>query len=100
MLAVRWGHPGSKDIDVIRPRVWMAHADECSLDPEETIEIVRATARRMPDAVAQARDEARSRDENKAQASVDRRVAEILQYADASHRTFEQALAAMGRRSG
>ena len=84
----------------IRPRVWMAHADECGLDPEETIEIVRATARRMPDAVAQARDEARTRDENKPQASVDRRVTEILRYADARHRTFEQALAAMGRRSG
>ena len=84
----------------IRPRVWMAHADKCGLDPEETIEIVRATARRMPDAVAQARDEARTGDENKAQASVDRRVTEILRYADARHRTFEQALTAMGRRSG
>ena len=69
----------------IRPRVWMAHADECSLDREETVEIVRATGRRMPDAVAQARDEARSSDENKAQASVDRRVAEILRYAGARH---------------
>ena len=84
----------------IRPRVWMAHATECGLDPEETIEIVRATARRMPDAVAQARDEARSRDENKAQATVDRRVTEILRYAGARHRAFEQALAGMGRRSG
>ena len=62
----------------VRPRVWMAHASECGLDPEETIEIVRATARRMPDAVAQARDVASSGDENKAQASVDRRVVEIL----------------------
>ena len=84
----------------IRPRVWMAHADECSLDREETVEIVRATGRRMPDAVAQARDEARSSDENKAQASVDRRVAEILRYAGARHRAFEQALAGMGRKSG
>ena len=31
----------------IRPRVWIAHANECGLDPEETIEIVRATARRI-----------------------------------------------------
>ena len=84
----------------IRPRVWMAHADECGLDPEETVEIVRATARRMPDAVAQARDEARSGDENKLQASVDRRVAEILRYAHARHRGFEQALAGMRRKSG
>ena len=83
----------------IRPRVWMAHADECSLDPEETIEIVRATARRMPDAVAQARDEASSSDENKAQASVDRRVADILRYAGARYRTFEQALAGMTRKN-
>ena len=84
----------------IRPRVWIAHASECGLDPEETIEIVRATARGMPDAVAQARDEARSSDENKAQASVDRRVTEILRYAEARHRVFEQALAGMSRRSG
>ena len=84
----------------IRPRVWIAHASECGLDPDETIGIVRATARRMPDAVAQARDEARSRDENKAQASVDRRVTEILRYAGARHRVFEQALAGMARRSG
>ena len=84
----------------IRPRVWIAHASECGLDPDETIEIVRATARRMPDAVIQARDEARSRDENKAQASVDRRVTEILRYVGARHRAFEQALAGMGRRSG
>ena len=83
----------------IRPRVWIAHAGECGLDPEETIEIVRATARRMPDAVAQARDEARSSDENKAQASVDRRVTEILRYADARHRAFEQALAGMRRKN-
>ena len=84
----------------IRPRVWMAHASECDLDPDETIEIVRATARRMPDAVAQARDEARWRDENKAHASVDRRVTEIVRYAGAGHRAFEQALAGIGRRSG
>ena len=86
--------------DPFRPRVWIAHASECGLDPEETIKIVRATARGMPDAVAQARDEARSGDENKAQASVDRRVTEILRYADARHRVFEQALAGMSRRSG
>ena len=79
----------------IRPRVWMAHATECGLDPEETIEIVRETARRMPDAVAQARDEARTSDENKAQASVNRRVTELLRYAGARHRAFEQALAGM-----
>ena len=60
---------------------------------------MRATARRMPDAVAQARDEARSRDENKAQASVDLRVTEIVRYAGARHRTFEQAFAGMGRKS-
>ena len=84
----------------VRPRVWMAHASECGLDAEETIEIVRATARRMPDAVAQARDEARSGNENKAQASVDRRVAEILRYASARRRAFEQALAGMWRKSG
>ena len=84
----------------IRPRVWIAHASECGLDPEETIEIVRATASRMPDAVAQARDEARSSDKNKAQASVDRRVTEILRFAGARHRAFEQALVAMDRRSG
>ena len=83
-----------------RPRAWIAHASECDLDPDETIEIVPATARRMPDAAAQARDKARSRDENKAQASVDRRVTEILRYAGARHRTFEQALAGMCRRSG
>ena len=84
----------------VRPRVWIAHARECALDPDETIEIVRATARRMPDAVTQATDEARSSDENKAQASVDRRVMEILQYAGARYRAFEQALAAMTRKSG
>ena len=84
----------------IRPRVWMAHATECGLDPEEPIEIVRATARRIPGAVAQARDEARTSDENKAQASVDRRVAEILRYAGARHRAFEQALAGLGSKSG
>ena len=84
----------------IRPRVWIAHASECGLDPDETIEIVRATARRMPDAVAQAGDEARSSDENKAQASVDRRVMEILRYTEARQRVFEQALAGMRRKSG
>ena len=84
----------------IRPRVWITHASECGLDPDETIEIVRATARRMPDAVAQARDEARSGDENKAQASVDRRVMEILRCTEARLRVFEQALAGMRRKSG
>ena len=54
----------------------------------------------MPDAVAQARDEARSGDENKAQASVDRRVMEILRYTEARQRVFEQALAGMRRKSG
>ena len=83
----------------IRPRVWITHASECGLDPDETIEIVRATARRMPDAV-QARDEARSGDENKAQAWVDRRVMEILRYTEARQRVFEPALAGMRRKSG
>ena len=80
--------------------MWITHASECGLDPDETIEIVRATARRMPDAVAQARDEARSGDENKAQASVDRRVMEILRCTEARLRVFEQALAGMRRKSG
>ena len=80
--------------------MWITHASECGLDPEETIEIVRATARRMPDAVAQARDEALAGDENKTQASVDRRVMEILRYTVARQRIFEQALAGMGRKSG
>ena len=54
----------------------------------------------MPDAVAQARDEALAGDENKTQASVDRRVMEILRYTVARQRIFEQALAGMGRKSG
>ena len=72
-------------------------------EPEVLEDVIAQVVRFVDDevdAVAQARDDARSSDENKAQASVDRRVMEILRYAGARHRAFEQALAGMRRKSG
>ena len=74
-------------------RQWLAHARECGIDVERTLQIVNSTAAHAPDAIATARTTVRTRDENRHQESVDRRAEALIEYARRRHRvlTEEQA---------
>ena len=74
----------------IGTRQWLAHARECGLEPDRTLEIVRHTMRDAPEAIAAARETVRGRDENREQHSVDRRAEELLGYARTRRRVFEE----------
>ena len=69
-------------------RQWRTHAEQCGLPADRTIQIAARIARNAPDAIATARDTVRTRDENRHQASVDRRAEELLQYAERRRRVF------------
>ena len=74
----------------IGTRQWLAHARECGLEPDRTLEIVRHTVRDAPEAIAAARETVRGRDENREQHAVDRRAEELVGYARTRRRVFEE----------
>lgn len=74
----------------IGTRQWFAHAGQCDLDPDHTLEIVRETVRDAPDAIAAARGTVRDRDENRYQHSVNRRAEELIDYARTRRRVFQE----------
>ena len=80
------------------PVQWMQHARECAQDEEETLAIVGDTARQLPDAITSARERAKTRDENRWQGAVDRRVNAMLKYAATRAKAFEDALRSMRRK--
>lgn len=81
----------------IGPRQWRRHAVECGLDPEETLAIVRNVAGEMPEAIAAAGERAKTRDENRWQGAVGRRLERMIRYAETRRRVLEEDLARMRR---
>lgn len=77
---------------------WTAMAAQAGLDPERTLEEVRAVGRALPGAIAEARSEARTVDENREQTWVDRRVAATLSYAERRARVLEQEIESRARK--
>ena len=72
----------------IGPRQWITHAQQCGLDPDYTLEIVRETVRDAPEAIAAAREAARTEDENRLQATVDHRMEKLVEYTRSRQREF------------
>lgn len=81
-------------------RQWLAHARQCDLDPDQTLEIVRETVRDAPEAIAAARETVRDRDENRYQHSVDRRAEELVDYARTRRRVFQEEEARRFEKTG
>ena len=86
-----------QQLSEIGVRQWLAHAEQCGLDPNRTLQIALRTASEAPDAVATARNTVRTRDENRHQSAVDRRAEKMIQYAERRRRVFTEE---QTRRSG
>ena len=80
-------------------RQWLAHAEQCGLDPEHTLALVRETVRDAPEAIAAARDTVRARDENGNQHAVDRRAEALIGYARTRRRVFGEEDSRRSRRA-
>ena len=79
-------------------RQWMAMATDAGVDPESVVEEVRAVARTLPDAIAQARGDARATDENREQGWVDRRTEATTHYAKRRAARLEREIESRARK--
>ncbi len=83
----------------ISVRQWAAHARECGIEEDATLEAVSSVARAMPGALAQAMADARAGHENIRQDAVDARCAAVMGHVVARADRFEQDLARRMRRA-
>ena len=67
------GVNGVRNFGKVGPKQWIALASDAGVDSERMLDVVRNTGRALPEALAQARDEAATEDENKEQGWVERR---------------------------
>ena len=77
---------------------WIAMAERAGADTENTIEEVRAVGRTLPEAIAQARADAKTADENREQAWVERRIEATVRYAERRARTLEHEIESRARK--
>ena len=77
---------------------WIAMAEQAGADTEGTVEEVKAVGRALPEAIAQARAEAQTTDENRDQGWVDRRVEATVRYAQRRARALEQEIESRARK--
>ena len=83
----------------VGPVQWLEHARTCGQDPTAVVAIVSSVLENLPDALADARREAREEDENVAQAAVNRRANAINSYAERRARAWTENLARLQRRN-
>ncbi len=79
-----------KRLSGIGQRQWEAHARECGERREGVLTLVEEVMRNAPLALAQAREDARTEDENRVQTEVDRRVDGMLRYGQRRWREWRQ----------
>lgn len=72
---------------------WVEHARRCKIDSEEALAAVAEVAEVLPDAFAQAIQEAKGQDENIEQRIVNERAGKTLRYVQARCAEFERSLA-------
>ena len=77
----------------IGPVQWLEHAKRTKQDGESMLAIVTQTLANLPDALATARQQARTEDENRDQQAVDRRVEAMLAYVTKRRRVWQETLA-------
>ena len=87
-----FGIAGKHRFEEIGPIQWITHARNTGQDPDVVIAIVNDVVRGLPEAIASARDRARSEDENIDQLAVDRRVEDLLDWAARRKRGWETML--------
>ena len=89
---------GQARLHSLQPRHWVLHSRDCGIDPGATLDIIRQLLRDLPDAIATAREQARTGDENVLQVHVDRRAKATLEKVQKRRRAFAQQDAAQARR--
>ena len=82
----------------IGTKQWIAMTKQAGLDPDQTVEEVRTVGRALPEAIAQARTEAQTTDENRDQSWVDRRIEATVRYAERRARAFEHEIESRTRK--
>ena len=87
-----FGIAGKHRFEEIGPIQWVTHARNTGQDPDVVIATVNDVIRDLPEAIASARDRARSEDENIDQLAVDRRVEDLLDWAARRKRGWETML--------
>ncbi len=87
-----FGIAGKHRFEEIGPIQWITHARNSGQDPDVVIATVNDVFRGLPDAIASARDRARTEDENIDQRAVDRRVEDLLDWAARRTRGWETML--------
>ena len=94
------GIAGARTLHDIGPKQWITHAEQCDIDREHTLAIVRETLRNAPQALDQARTLAHAEDENRLQATVDRRMEKLIAYTLARGQEFTSREARKTRNAG
>ena len=87
-----FGVAGQSRVSQIGPRNWLAHARECGVDGQRTLDVVAAVVDRMPDALSQAISACAQQDENKEGAEVARRAREVERHVAARCKEFKRSL--------
>ena len=82
----------------ITPVRWILHSRACGIPADRTLAVIEDLFRTLPDALATAREQARTIDENVSQAHVDRRVDAAIRYVQARERNYRQQLRRAERR--
>ena len=92
------GMEGVSGAHRITPVRWLRHSRACGIPADRTLAMVEDLFRTLPDALATARAEARTVDENVSQAHVDQRVDATIRYVQARERAYRQQLRRAARR--
>ena len=92
------GMEGVTGIDRITPVRWLLHSRACGIPADRTLAVIEDLFRTLPDALATARQHARTIDENVSQTHVDQRVDATIRYVQARERNYRQQLRRAERR--
>ena len=87
-----FGLAGQARVSSIGPRNWLAHARECGVDGQRTLDVVRGVVERMPDAVSQSIRQCADSDENRHQKEVDARAQAVQEHVAARCGGFRRSL--------
>ena len=93
------GMEGVSGIHRITPLRWIRHSRACGIPVDRTLAVIDDLFRALPDALATAREQARTTDENVSQTEVDRRVDATVRYVQARERGYRQQTVKLRRQA-
>ena len=91
---------GQRIVHKIGQPQWKGHAQACRIDQDLVMDAVGTMVRRLPEAFAQAKREARHVDENREQAAVDKRAAQTQAHIEARAKSWARTPRRSPARSG